>query len=88
MSSFAILVLLAFTGFVVTYVVMSLVNFYRIRRKRMEIHKKIKIGNTVLTSCGLYGKVVNVEGDQIVLEVDNGVNIKFLKDAIVSIINE
>ena len=59
---------------------------YRPQQKRAKDQKdfreSLKTGMTVVTLGGAYGKVKSITDEDVVLEVDNGVEIKFKKSAI------
>ncbi|HEX9649683.1 MAG TPA: preprotein translocase subunit YajC [Cyclobacteriaceae bacterium] len=62
--------------------------FFMIRpqQKKQKQQKKfleeVKKGDLVITIGGLHGKVLNVENDTIVLEVDKGLKLTFEKSSI------
>lgn len=57
-------------------------------KKQKEIQRKVsemKKGDKIVTSGGLIGKLVSDEEDSALLEVDEGVKIRFQKNAIVDV---
>lgn len=46
----------------------------------------VKAGDHVMTTAGIYGEVVSVEGDTLSLEVSPGVRLKYAKAAVARII--
>ena len=57
-------------------------------KKQKEIQRKVsemKKGDKVITSGGVVGKLVSDEDDSALLEVDEGVKIRFMKNAIVDV---
>jgi len=62
--------------------------FFMIRpqQKKQKDQKKfietIKKGDAVVTVGGIHGKVISLEGDTVVLEVDRGAKIKFDRTSI------
>jgi preprotein translocase subunit YajC len=58
----------------------------RPQQKRAREHQKLieslKKGDKVITSSGIHGKVVGLDDRTVLLEVDDGVKIKFEKAAI------
>jgi preprotein translocase subunit YajC len=62
--------------------------FFMIRpqQKKQKLQKKfleeVKKGDLVITIGGLHGKVVSVEDDTIVLEVDKGLKLTFEKSSL------
>ena len=52
-------------------------------KKREELLKSLKRGDNVITSGGIYGKIVNISEDDIVsLEIAKGVNIRIGRSGI------
>ena len=60
--------------------------FIRPQQKKQKDQKKfleeIKKGDMVVTIGGIHGKIVSVENDTIVLDVDKGVKLTFEKSAV------
>jgi len=62
--------------------------FFMIRpqQKKQKDQKKfveqIKKGDNVVTVGGIHGKITNIEGDTITLEVERGARIKFDKSSV------
>jgi preprotein translocase subunit YajC len=60
------------------------------QRKRqkafVEQQARVAVGNTVMTTAGLYGEVVELEGDQMVLEVAPGVRLRWNRAAVGKIV--
>ncbi len=80
--TFPILIVLVFVGF---YFLMI-----RPQRRRQQAvqqqQKTVNPGARVRTTAGMYATVVEVDGDDVVLEVAPGVNARFLKRAIMEVI--
>jgi preprotein translocase subunit YajC len=56
------------------------------RQKDMQkMIEALKKGDRVLTSGGLYGDVVDVKGDTVILKVADNVKMEFAKSAVVSV---
>ncbi len=52
-------------------------------KKRDELLKNLKRGDNVITSGGIYGKIMNIaEDDVITLEVSKGMNIRISRSGI------
>ncbi|MCC7050921.1 MAG: preprotein translocase subunit YajC [Bacteroidia bacterium] len=51
-------------------------------KKLKEFREKLQKGDKVITIGGIHGKVLEVGDTYVMLEVDNGVKIKFEKSAI------
>ncbi|GIW48353.1 MAG: hypothetical protein KatS3mg078_2230 [Deltaproteobacteria bacterium] len=56
-------------------------------RERMEMLKNLKRGDTVITSGGLYGKILNISGDVVTLEIAKGVSVKVARSGIAGLAN-
>lgn len=57
-------------------------------KKQKEIQQKVeamKNGDKVITSGGLIGQVNSIDDDTVLLEVDNGVKIRFQKGSITDV---
>lgn len=66
--------------------------FIRPQQKRQkEINRRqsaLKNGDSVLTSAGIYGKVVGIDGERVTLQVGEGVRIAFQRQAIVGFLDD
>ena len=66
------------------------VAFIRPQKRRQQLQRemlnKIEPGAEVLTAAGIYGKVVEAEGDEIKLEIADGVVVKVARRAIGAVI--
>lgn len=51
-------------------------------KQEKEFRESLKKGDKVVTIGGIHGRIVSVEEDGILVEVDNGVKLKFDKTAI------
>ena len=73
--------------FVIMYFLMI-----RPQQKKQKEHDQmlqgIKAGDKVMTSSGMFGKVVKVAERRVVLEVADRVQVEFLIDAVSQVINE
>ncbi len=74
---------------IIMFVAIFLIFYFLIIRpqqKRAKEHQKLieslKKGDKVITSSGIHGKVVGLDDRTVLLEVDDGVKIKFEKAAI------
>ncbi len=80
-------------GFVpIMLVVFGIMYFLVIRpekkrqKARVEMLGQMKKGDRVLTTGGMLGKVVNIKDEEITLEVDQNVRIRFARSAIAQIL--
>ena len=47
----------------------------------------LKRGDKVLTAGGIYGKIVNMNGNEMTVEIAKGINIQMVRSGISSVIN-
>src|SRR6476469_10951456 len=81
--TFPILIVLVFVGF---YFLMI-----RPQRRRQQAvqqqQRTVAPGARVRTTAGMYATVVDVDGDDVVLEVAPGVEVRYLKRAIMDVVS-
>lgn len=65
----------------VFYIFMILPQSRRQKRQRQFVEELGK-GDTVVTSSGMHGKIVSMDGNTVTLEVDRGIKIKFERGSI------
>jgi preprotein translocase subunit YajC len=83
-STFLILIVVVFIGFY-----FLLIRPQRNRqRKVMEQQNQVTPGQRVRTTAGMYATVVAVDGDDVVLEVAPGVEVRYLKRSIMEVLGE
>jgi preprotein translocase subunit YajC len=76
------------TSMIFMVAIIAVFYFFMIRpqQKKAKDQKKfideIKKGEDVVTIAGIYGRVAEIEGDTIILEVERGGRIKMLKSGI------
>ncbi|CUS84275.1 protein translocase subunit yajC [Candidatus Kryptonium thompsonii] len=80
---------------IIMFVAIFLIFYFLIIRpqqKRAKEHQKLieslKKGDKVITSSGIHGKVVGLDDKTVLIEVDDGVKIKFEKAAIAAVTRE
>lgn len=56
-------------------------------RELKEMKSNLKRGDNILTSGGIYGKVVNVNEDVLSVEIAKGINIKMTRSGVSAIVN-
>jgi preprotein translocase subunit YajC len=81
--TFPILIVLVFVGF---YFLMIRPQ----RRRQQQVaqqQKTVNPGARVRTTAGMYATVVEVDGDDVVLEVAPGVEVRYLKRAIMEVVS-
>ena len=80
--TFPILIVLVFVGF---YFLM--IRPQRRRQKAVQQQQKtVAPGARVRTTAGMYATVIEVDGDDVVLEVAPGIEVRYLKRAIMEVI--
>lgn len=57
-------------------------------RQRQEMLKNVKRGDRVLSSGGIYGKVVNVNENDLTVEIAKGINVQMARSGISSIVKQ
>jgi preprotein translocase subunit YajC len=61
------------------------------RRRQQEAQRMletIRVGKEVVTAGGLYGTVKSVDGDEVRLEVADGVEVRIAKRAVAGVVSE
>lgn len=58
------------------------------QRKAAEQQNQVQPGQRVRTTSGMYGTVVGVAGDDVILEVAPGVELRFVKRAIMQVLTD
>ena len=71
--------------FVVVYVVLILPQG-RKRRQAAALARAVEPGSRVLLTSGLYGIVVEIESDTIIIEASEGVHLRFAKAAVLRVV--
>ena len=56
------------------------------QRQAAQTQNEVMPGSRVRTTAGMYATVVSVEGDDVVLEVAPGVNVRYMRRAIMSVV--
>ncbi|MCS7153222.1 MAG: preprotein translocase subunit YajC [Bacteroidia bacterium] len=54
----------------------------RQQKREQEFRNSLKKGDKVVTTSGIYGEIVSIEGDTLLLEVDKNVKLRMEKAAI------
>ena len=57
------------------------------QRRRKAVLDGLKKGDEVMTNAGIFGKVVNAEGDVITLQVADGVRMRFSRAAVSGVVD-
>jgi preprotein translocase subunit YajC len=64
----------------------------RPQQKKAKEHRalldSLKKGDQVITAGGMHGKVSSIEGDIVIIEIATGVNVKFNKGHIASVVKK
>ena len=56
------------------------------QRQAAQTQHEVLPGSRVRTTAGMYATVVSVEGDDVVLEVAPGVNVRYMRKAIMNVV--
>ena len=71
--------------FIVILVVMAGFLFLSTRKRKaasQQLQSGLKVGSNIMTTAGLYAKVISIDDDGVVLEVAPGVHSKYARQAI------
>jgi preprotein translocase subunit YajC len=81
-------------GYIFILVLLALMWFLLIRpqRRRQQEQQRmidsLRIGKEIVTAGGLYGTVTEVAGDEVRLEIADGIEVRVAKRAIAGIVSE
>jgi preprotein translocase subunit YajC len=56
------------------------------QRQAQQTQNEVMPGSRVRTTAGMYATVVSVEGDDVVLEIAPGVNVRYMRRAIMNVV--
>src|SRR5215469_12182357 len=56
------------------------------QRQAQQMQNQVMPGQRVRTAAGMYATVVSIDGDDVVLEVAPGVNVKYMRRAIMGVV--
>jgi preprotein translocase subunit YajC len=56
------------------------------QRQAAQMQNQVVPGQRVRTTAGMYATVVSIEGDDVVLEVAPGVNVRYMRRAIMTVV--
>jgi preprotein translocase subunit YajC len=82
------------TGFILILVLLLLMWLLLIRPQRrrqlqqQQMINALEVGSEVVTAGGLYGTVTGVDGDDVRLEVADGVEVRVAKRAVAGVVSE
>ena len=51
-------------------------------RERKKMLSEIKRGDGIITTGGIHGRVINVDGDELTVEIAKGINIRMVRSGI------
>ena len=72
--------------FVVVLLVFSMVQNNRRRKSVASMQSAIEPGVRVMTTSGIYGIVQEIEADSIIVEISEGVDVRFAKAAVMKVV--
>ena len=82
------------SAYIFVLVLLALMWFLIIRPQRrrqqeaQRLLKQIAVGKEIVTAGGLYGTVTAVEGDEVRVEVADGVEVRIAKRAVAGVVSE
>jgi preprotein translocase subunit YajC len=83
-----------YTGFLMMGLIVVVFYFFMIRpqvkrqKETRKFRESLKKGDNVVTTGGIYGKIVEIKETTVILQVDNNVNIKVDKNGIIKDMND
>lgn len=83
-----------FPSFLILILIVGAFYFFLIRpqnkrrREQVQMQSAVEAGAQVVTTNGMYATVTAVEDDHLVLEIAPGVEVRFLKQAIMQVVTE
>jgi preprotein translocase subunit YajC len=78
-----------YTGFIMMGLIIVVFYFFMIRpqvKRQKEVRQfreGLKKGDNVVTTGGIYGKIIEIKETTVILQIDNNVNIKVDKNGII-----
>lgn len=85
-SKGAVLVLYVLLAFVLLLFVFSSVQNKKRRAQAQQLTESLTPGVRVLMTSGIYGILVEIETDTVVVEISEGVDVRFKKAAVMSVV--
>jgi preprotein translocase subunit YajC len=82
------------SGYIFIIALLALMYFLLIRpqgrrkRQQQELLDTIAVGKEIVTAGGLYGTVTAVDGDEVRLEVADGVEVRIARRAVAGVVSE
>jgi preprotein translocase subunit YajC len=80
----------ALTGMLIPMLVIIVIFYFFMIRPQVKRQKELRVfrdklakGDKIVTTGGIYGKVVEIKDNTVIMEVDNNVNLKVDKSAII-----
>ena len=58
------------------------------RKKREAMPSPMKKGDRVMTSSGMYATIASIDGDEITLQIADGVRARFSRQAITQVLDD
>jgi preprotein translocase subunit YajC len=80
-------------GILILPILILIMYFMLIRpqQQRMKEHQRllaaVDVGDDIVTSGGIYGRVSELDGDTLFLQVADGIEIKITKDSVAGMVN-
>ena len=82
------------SGYIFIIALLALMYFMLIRpqgrrkREQQQLLDTIAVGKEIITAGGLYGTVTAVDGDEVRLEVADGVEVRIARRAVAGVVSE
>jgi preprotein translocase subunit YajC len=54
------------------------------RKEQQEMTAKLKTGDQVITTAGIYGQIESISGDSVVLKIESGATIRVAKSSVIA----
>lgn len=81
----------AFFPFILIFVLFYFLIMRPQRKKqgqRQQMLDSLKRGDSVLTTGGIVGKIIDAEGDNLTIEIAKGINVRMVRDGISGIMDQ
>lgn len=58
------------------------------QRQAQQMHRDLRVGHRVRTTAGIHGTVTSIDNDDVMLEVAPGVEMRFMRRAVMDVIHD
>lgn len=87
---FNVSLILAING-AIFFAIYMIISFLRLKKRKQpfeELHQKLNVGNNVLLTSGLYGRVMEIKNDVVFVEIAPKIVVKASRYAIQNIVED